>query len=172
MNTSSLVPTRGFSLPLGEYVRHIFLIARTGQVMSQTSPALAQPELSDALRRPLPIAAALGTGPFGYVRTVIARAAGGPTRVKTDFRSLTRRDVPQLTIDVEVEPDARGPGPRIRVNRQDWAPAGAAGSAGAISVVVIDPEMGVVVDAATFPDAGDDEVVTHSLRRLPLRRRR
>jgi hypothetical protein len=159
------------SLPrwLREYDRHVLLITRAGQVTSTTSSSLPA-ALSQALRRPLPVAAAVGTGPFQHVQKFATGPSATRTLLKTDLRSLTGRDVPQLAIAVAPPAIAGGARPEIRVNRQDWVRAREDDPAGAISVVVIDPAMGVVVDAATFPDAGDGEVVVRSLRRLRPRR--
>jgi hypothetical protein len=80
----------------------------------------------------------VGTGPWQFLR----RQATG--RLETDLRSLTGRPVPQLRIVFAPPgPDGRC---ELRVNRR----ARAVASAGETAAVVIDPEMGTVVDAGTF----------------------
>ena len=127
---------------LGEYDRHLFLLA--GHLPPEAAQKLKVGETGAG-------AVAVGTGPWSYVR----RSAAGGRPLKTDLRSLARRPVPQLLISVA------GAGREVTVNRRSIATA----PEGGLAAVVVDPEMGTVVDAAAFPSR-DADTVTWRLRRL------
>jgi hypothetical protein len=179
------------SLPLWwrKYDRHVFLIARGGTTpAAQAGAAAAAPpaapaagflpaDLARALAGPAPVVAAVGTGPYVDVKRIVTATRGGGRgpALHTDFRSIVRRDVPQFSIIVSAQTaTAAAAGERcmVRINREVRpAPAPDAGATGAdgsggVSVAVVDPVMGVVVDAATFPDAAGGETVTWRMNRI------
>ena len=148
------------SLPrwLREYDRHIVLLARAGGVTTAAAPTLSGAPFASALGRPPPMAAVAGTGPYGSVAKVAA--SGGAASIRTDVRSLTGAAVPQLAVAISA--GLAGGSAEIRVNREVYAAA----PGGQVAAVVIDPEMGIVVDAAVFTDATDAEVVTRRLEKI------
>jgi hypothetical protein len=163
-----------------KYDRHVFLFARGaleagGATARGTPPAPANAfpaELARALANPDPVVAAVGTGPYSDVKQIITagpKPGRGPT-LHTDFRSLVRRDVPQFSMIVSA-PTASGAaaGERcmIRINRDVRpAPAPPGGDGAGISVAVVDPVMGVVIDTAVFPDATGGETITWRMNRV------
>jgi hypothetical protein len=96
------------------------------------------------------------------------RSRGLGPSLHTEFRALVGRDVPQFSLILSAPPaDAPpGEGPLIRINREARPGPGAGDGGGGIAVAVVDPMMGVVVDTATFPDAGGGEVVTWRMNRI------
>jgi hypothetical protein len=130
--------------------------------------------LAGALNGEGPFVAAVGTGPYADVTKVVAahRSGGRGPSLHTDFRSLVGRDVPQFSMIVSAPPASAGAEARcsIRINREvrpaPVPPGGAADATGGISVAVVDPVMGVVVDTATFPDAAGGEAVTWRMNRI------
>jgi len=158
-----------------KYDKHVFLLARSARTGGASAPSLADvfpAELARALASPEPFVAAVGTGPYSDVKRIItagARAGRGPT-LHTDFRSLVRRDMPQFSMIVSA-PTATGAaaGERcmIRINREVRpAPAPPGGEGAGISVAVVNPVMGVVVDTAVFPDATGGETITWRMNRI------
>jgi hypothetical protein len=134
-----------------EFDRHVFLVA---------SAALDRPAESTAgaVSATAPFAAAFGTGPWSYVRTTVTDT-GGAASLETELRSLVDRPVPQMRIALRAQA-GRG---EVLINRRRMVST--EGAAAGAAVLVIDPEMGVVVDAAQFPRDGA-EVVTWRLWRL------
>jgi hypothetical protein len=154
-----------------QYGRHIFLIARgpgAGAGAGDGTKYLPA-ALDRALAAPAPFVAAVGTGPYARVETVItsARGAGRGPSMNTELRLLSGGDTPQLWLVVSAPPAGGAGRCEIRVNREVRdAPGAGAGGAGGVSVAVIDPEQGIVVDAATFPDAAGGETVTWRMNRI------
>jgi len=134
------------------YDRHLFLVAGVSE--GGLPPALGQ-----ALPTATPVVAAVGTGPWSYVRTVVTSAKAS---LRTDLRSLTGRAVPQLSLNLRPAPPGTGRPFEILVNRRDRIPRD---SPTGLAVVVIDPELGVVLDAASFPADGGP-AVTRRVHRL------
>jgi hypothetical protein len=130
------------------YDRHLFLIAGTGG--AGVPPDGWPSEVAAALAARLPFAAVVGTGPWSSVKRVSRQ------RVESELRSLVRAAVPQLSLEGRASPDGRGV---VVVNRAERA-VGLG-----LAVVVVDVEMGIVVDAATFPPDGTP-LVTRRLLRL------
>jgi hypothetical protein len=134
------------------YDRHLFLLAGVSE--GRLPPALGQ-----ALPTGTLFVAAVGTGPWSYVRTVVPSAKPS---LRTDLRSLTGRAAPQLSLNLRPAPPGSARPFEILVNRRDRIPRG---SAAGLAVVVIDPELGVVLDAASFPADGGP-AVTRQVHRL------
>lgn len=155
------------SLPkwLRKYNRHVLLIARAGTTQPTPFDPAVPPLLSGALQSTAAVAAVIDTTPFNSVQQAVAGRQGQPAQLKTDLRSLAQRGVPQLAINI-IAPATGSGAPEIRVNRMDWTRAVDGDVGNGVWVVVIDAEMGVVVDAATFPDATDAEAVVRRLDRV------
>jgi hypothetical protein len=145
---------------LRTYGLHILLIVRPGGARTQSAPSLARDFLAQPFAGTAPFVVVMGTGPYNSVSRAVVGGAGG-AKLRIDLRSLTGRDVPQLAMDLNAPSSGTA---EVRVNRE--VRASAPPGTGAVAVVVIDPELGTVVDAATFAGATDADLVTRQLWKL------
>jgi hypothetical protein len=154
---------------LARYDHHLFLIARAGNplALSDAAPAGLPPELRAALADSRPVVAWLGTGPFAGVRRLQVNAR--TAILQASSASLVGHRVPRLALLLRADAGGMGPSPlfpqsRVQVNSRAMVLAGD----GAIAVGVIDPEAGILVDAAEFQ--GGQATTVWSMRQLSLRR--
>lgn len=128
------------------YGNHLFLLARVSG-SRQAGPRLPANVLPGKIQAGLegddPLAAVFGTGAWSNIR----RIATSPKTAKLRFslEKLTGPMVPHLSLVLQA--DHVPAESHIQVNDRSFA----ASTDGQICVVVIEPNEGVVVDAATFP---------------------
>jgi len=144
---------------LARYNHHLFLLAHSGGVTSGLPP-----EVRAAFAGTNPAVAAMGTGRWAKVQRIRTGASTASIQVRLDV--LIQRGMPRVWLIVQA--NAAGPDATARSSIQINSETCISGSGESIAVAVVDPELGTLVDAATFqPDATRN---LGSLRKLTLRR--
>jgi hypothetical protein len=135
---------------LKQYDRHLFLLARsrgTNAVGASLATIALPGEVRSALEGASPAVAIVGTGPWSGVHRLATNSRAASLRISLE--RLVGQNVPHLALSLHSE-TAAAEGSRISANGRRFA----ASTDGRICVVVIEPNEGVVVDAATFADGG------------------
>jgi hypothetical protein len=143
-----------------KYDRHLFVLGFAGGKMPPVGgdwPA----DVRQAFGEPGLAVAIVGTGSWRHVRRLVTGPAS--VLIRTDLNALAGTNVPNLSITAGASAGEGKPWSRIRLDDRLYVE----GDVGEISVAVIDPDDGVMVDSATFE--GGQEKTLWSLRRLVSR---
>jgi hypothetical protein len=136
---------------LNRYDRHIFVLARDGSPSNGSAPLKNEgipPDVRDAMDGAAPAVVIWGAGPWRNAHRVVVRPQG--VYLDTTLAKLITRRVPELRVTAAA-----------RKGRSTiWAngPALADAQDGQICAAVIEPELGIVVAATTFPGGGTKTV--------------
>jgi hypothetical protein len=140
-----------------KYDHHLFVMGSAGPLASPIG-ADCPAEVQATFKGPGLAVAIVGTGPWRPVERLVVHAKS--VLIRTDLSSLVGNNVPNLSITAGCSTGAGSSWSRIRLDNRLYVEGGP----GEISVAVIDPENGVMVDSTTFK--GGEERTLWSLRRL------